>query len=87
MISTRTSTQIYKQMSQIVRKNMTHLIIYRLSNSNDLDSTVEELSAIYDKKTILQIYNEAISEDYSFLYANAMNKDKRKMFVQRFTKY
>ena len=32
MISTITSTQVHKQISPIVRKNMTHLFIYRLRN-------------------------------------------------------
>ena len=87
MISTITSTQVYKQISPIVRKNMTHLFIYRLRNYGDLESIVEELSAIYDKKTLLQIYHEAVSEEYSFLYVNLMQKDKRKMFLQRFERY
>ena len=52
MISTITSTQVYKQISPIVRKSMTHLSIYRLRNYNDLESIVEELSAIYYKKTL-----------------------------------
>ena len=54
-ISTITSTQVYKQISPIVRKNMTHFFIYRLRNYGDLEATVEELRAIYDKKTLLQI--------------------------------
>ena len=87
MISTITSTQVYKQIPPIVRKNMTHLFIYRLRNYGDLGSIVEELSAIYDKKTLLQIYHEAVSEDYSFLYVNVMSKDKRKMFMERFDRY
>ena len=66
---------------------MTHLFIYRLRNYGDLESIVEELSAIYDKKTLLQIYHEAVSDDYSFLYVNLMNKNKRKMFMQRSQKY
>ena len=66
-ISTITPTQVYKQIPTIVRKNMTHLFIYRLRNYGDLESIVEELSAIYDKKTLLQIYHEAVSEDYSFV--------------------
>ena len=52
MISTITSTQVYKQMSPIVKKNVTHLFIYRLRNYNDLESIVEDLSAIYDEKDI-----------------------------------
>ena len=67
MISTITSTQVYKQISPIVRKNMTHLFIYRLRNYGDLEAIIEEMSAIYDKKTLLQMYHEAISEPYSFL--------------------
>jgi hypothetical protein len=87
MISTITSTQVYKQISPIVRKNMTHLFIYRLRNYGDLEAIIEEMSAIYDKKTLLQMYHEAISEPYSFLYINLMQKDKSKMFMQRFDHY
>ena len=50
MISTITPTQVYKQISPIVRKNMTHLFIYRLKNHGDLEATVEELNAIYDNE-------------------------------------
>ena len=86
MISTITSTQVCKQISPIVRKNMTHLFIYWLRGHGDLESIVEEVGAIYDKHTLLQIYHEAINEYYSFLYVNLMNKDKRYMFIQTFTK-
>ena len=87
MISTITSTQVYKQISPIVRKNMTHLFIYILKNYGDLEPIVEELSPIYGKKTLLQIYHEAVSEEYSFLYVNLMSKDKRKMLTTRFNHY
>ena len=50
MISTITSTQVYKAISNVIRKNMTHLFIYRLRNYSDLEGIVEELSAVYDKK-------------------------------------
>ena len=70
MISTVASTQVYKQISPIVRKKMTHLCIYRLRNHGDLEPIVEELSAVYDKKTLLNIYHEAVDEPYSFLYVS-----------------
>ena len=85
MISTITPTQVYKQISPpIVRKSMTHLFIYILRNYGDLESIVEELGAIYGKKTLLQIYHEAVSEDCSFLCVILMSKDKRQMFMERF---
>ena len=86
-IPTITATQVYKQISPIVRKSMTHLFIYRFRNHNGLEPTVEELSATYDKKTLLQIYHEAVSENYNSLYANLTNKDKRKIIMERFQIY
>ena len=87
MISTITSTQVYKQIAPIVRKNMTHLFIYRLRNYGDLKSIVEELSAVYDQRTRLQIYHEAVDEPYAFLYVSLIQKDKRKMFMTKFSHY
>ena len=45
------------------------------------------MSAIHDKKALLQIYHEAASEDYSFLHGSFMSKDKRKMFMTMFNYY
>ena len=87
MISTITSTQVFKAISPIVRKKVTHLFIYRLRNYGDLESIVEEMSAIYNKKALLQIYHEAIDEPYSFLYINLMQKDRSKMFMKKSEQY
>jgi GTPase SAR1 family protein len=87
MISTITATQVYKAVSPVIRKNMTHLFIYRLRNYADLEAIVEELSAVYDKKTLLEIYHAAIDEPYSFLYVNLMSKDRTKMFMNKFQEY
>ena len=87
MISTITPTHIYEQISPLLKKNLTHLFIYRLRNYGDLEYIIEEMSAIYVKKTLLQMYHEAVSEPYPFLYTNLMVKDKRKMFMERFDKH
>ena len=87
MISTITSTQVFKAVSPIVRNDVTHLFIYRLRNYGDLEGIVEKLSAIYGKKTLLQIYHEAVSEDCSFLYVNLMQQRKERMFMQSCTTY
>ena len=87
MISTITGTQVYKQISPIVRKSMTHLFIYRLRSYCDLEAIVEELGAVYYKKTFLKIYHEAVDEPYSFLYANLIQNDKGNMFRSRFSHY
>ena len=67
MISTVTSTQVYKHISPIVRKSMTYLVISRLRNYGDLEYIIEEMSAIYDKTTLLYIYHESVSDSHVFL--------------------
>ena len=85
-ISTITSTQVYKVISPIVRKNLTHLFVFRLRNYADLEGWIEEFSAVYDKKTLHQLYRIATDAPHSFLYINLMEKDKTKMFTMNFTK-
>ena len=91
MVSTITSAQVCKQISPIVRTSMTHLFIYffnyRLRNYGDLEPIIEEMSAIYDKNTLLQIYHEAIEGPYSFLYVNLMVRGKGNMFMKTSTQY
>ena len=77
-ISTITSTQVYKVISPIVRKNLTHIFVFRLRHDNDLEAWIEDLSAVYDKKTLHQLYSLAIEAPHSFLYINLMEKDKTK---------
>jgi hypothetical protein len=83
-ISTITSTQVYKAISPIVRKNMTHLFIYRLRNYGDLVAIIEELSAVYNPKVLHQLYNTATSEPDGFLYVNLVAKDVNNMFYMNF---
>ena len=83
-ISTITATQVFNALSPIIRKNITELYVYRLRNYRDLESLIEELSALYDKKTLLQLYNIATAEPHSFLYINLVAKNKADMFYMNF---
>ena len=49
-ISTIVSTQKFYAISPIIRINATQLYSFKLRNYKDLESIIEELSAIYDKK-------------------------------------
>ena len=48
----------------------------------DLDSFIDEVSAVLDKKTLLKIYSIATSEPFSFLYVKLAAKDKNYMFYK-----
>ena len=85
-ISVITATQVFNALHPIIRKNATDLYIYKLRNYRDLESLLEELSAIAPKKTLMEMYNLATEEPYSFWYVNLMAKSKDKMFFIRFEK-
>ena len=85
-ISTITSTQKYNVIAPIVRVNATQLYVFKLRNYKDLEAIVEELSAVADKKTLLDIYRLATDQPYSFLFVNLMSHDKNKMFHIKFEK-
>ena len=80
MISTVTSTQKFNAIHPIIRVNATELYYYRLRNTKDLDTFIEEASAVLDKKTLLQLYNTATLEPHSFLYVKLTANNKNDMF-------
>jgi hypothetical protein len=47
---------------------------------------IEELSALYDKKTLMDIYNVATGEPHSFWYINLMAKSTKDMFYMNYNK-
>ena len=85
-ISTITATQVLVALSPVIRKNCTEMYVYKLRNYRDLESLIEELSALAPKKVLMQMYNAATDEPYSFWYINLMAKDINKMFFIRFEK-
>ena len=86
MISTITATQKFNAIHPIIRVNATELYVYRLRNNKYLESFIDEVSAVLDKKTLLELYNIATSKPYSFLYVKLTAKDKNEMFYQNFDK-
>ena len=79
-ISTITATQVYKAISPVIRKNITDLYIFRLRNHADMESWLEEMSAIYDKNVLIQLYRIATDKPHGFLYIKVNAKDKHDMF-------
>ena len=76
MISTITATQKFNAIHPIIRVSATELYVYRLRNMKDLDTFIDEVSTVLDKKTILELYHLATSEQYSFLYVKLTAKNR-----------
>ena len=80
------STQKYRSLANIIRLNASSLYVFKLKNQSELDAFIEENSALVDKKTLLEMYKEAVKEPYSFFYININSKDINKTFHIRFEK-
>jgi len=49
-----------------------------------VETLCEELSGVYDKNTIMSLYDEATAEPYSFMFIRLDAKTRRDMFWLRF---
>ena len=85
-ISTIVSTQVYKAISSIIRKNITHLFVFKLRNYSDLEALLDEFGSVYDKQTLLKMYKIATDPAFSFLYINLMERNKEDIFYISFEK-
>ena len=80
------ATQKYNAVSPIVRVNATELYVFRLRSSQDLNTVIEENSALVDKATLMKVYRLATAEPFSFLFINLQEKTLDQMFMIRFAK-
>ena len=62
------------------------MYLFRLRNANDLFSVVDELSALLDKKVLLEVYMKATEAPYSFLFIKLTSKTINDMFFVKFDK-
>ena len=58
------------------------MYVFRLRNYADLEGIIEEVSALYDKRTLMDMYKTATDEPYGFLYVKLNAKNKTDMFFQ-----
>ena len=83
-ISTLVSTQKLRLISSTIRVNAQSMLVWRLRNRTELQSLLEELSAVYPMDMLLEMYNMATEEPYSFWSVLLTAKRRRRMFYLRF---
>ena len=84
MISTLVSSQKLRLLSSTMRVNVQFMLVWRLRNRMELQSLLEEISAVYDIKTLEQMYQLATNDPYSFWYILFTARRKEDMFFLRF---
>ena len=68
MISTIVSSQRLRLLAPTMRVNVQFMLVWRLRNRLELQSLLEEISAVYDIKTLEKMYQMATDDPYSFWY-------------------
>ena len=85
-ISTVVATQKFNALHPIIRVNASDMFVFRLRNSQDVNTFLEEISALVDKPTLLEMYKIATREAYSFFLIKLTAKDLKYIFYIKFDK-
>jgi len=78
------SSQVLNLVGTVIRKNCRCMCIWRLRNHKEVETLCEELSGVYDKNTLMDMYQVATEEPYSFMFVRLDAKTRRDMFWLRF---
>ena len=76
-------SQKARVISLIARTNFTFVLVWRMRNSKELAAIIEELDALVDRRTLMEMYKMATQEKHGFLYVN-MLQEKENMFYKGF---
>jgi len=84
MITTVTSVQKVVTVAPLIRTQATHTFTFRLRSFQDLQIWLDDNSAIYDKKTLLNMYHMCVEKPFGFMYLNLSVQDRAEMFWYKF---
>ena len=76
-------SQKLRVVSLLARTNFCFMLIWRLRNNKELMAIIEELDAITDRNTLLQMYRLATDTKHGFWYINLLNETDH-MFFKNF---
>jgi len=78
------SSQVLNLVGTVIRKNVRCMCVWRLRNHKEVQTLCEELSGVYDAQTIMDLYNYATTDPFSFLFVRLDAKTRRDTFWLRF---
>jgi len=78
------SSQVINLVGTVLRKNVRCMCVWRLRNHKEVETLCEELSGVYDAKTVMEMYKYATADPFSFMFVRLDAKTRRDMFWLRF---
>ena len=86
-VSTIYLSQSYFKVPKFCRLQATHLILFKLSSSRDMQMVMKESSLGVDKQELETIYKDATKQKFSFLKIDLQTPDENKKFSKNFTQF
>ena len=86
-ISTIVSTQKLTLISTPIRVNATGMLCFRARSQKEYEAIEGEVTALVDRDTFREIWEEATSEPYSFLFIRLNATSLNSTFMKRFEKH
>jgi hypothetical protein len=75
-------------LSKTIRNQMTHMILMKTKNLNELAEIADEVAGEVDKDTFMKVYENAIQKPFDFLFIDLHKKDHHpSMFRQNFDRF
>lgn len=68
-------SQSYFDVPSFIRKQLTHLFIWKLRNATDIRNVLREHSVGFDDKVLKKIYEAAVEPRYQFFLIDKVNPD------------
>ena len=67
-------SQKTRVISRIARTNFTFVLVWRMRNAKELAAIIEELDALVERRTLMEMYKMATQEKHGFLYVNMLEE-------------
>ena len=80
------SSQVLNLVGTVLWKNVRCMAVWRLRNHKEVEALCEELSGVYGKDEIMELYKYATNDPFSFLFVRLDAKTRKDMFWPRFEK-
>ena len=73
-------SQKTRAISLICRTNFCWMLIWRMRNAKELAAIIEELDALVDRQTLMEMYRMATADKHGSLFVNLLNESDQMFY-------
>ena len=77
-------SQSYYQVPKTIRAHLSYIWLVKIGQKRDLNLILADSGGLVDKKTLMQLYEDATQQKFNFLKINLNTVDMNKTFSNNF---